>query len=254
MSNDRPAYSRIYWSVMDDDKFDGIREDVRLFGAWSLLLIVADMAYPSPAFLPPTVSRSILNRLQEAELVDILPGHRYRIHGLAAERERRSGSARVGGLASARSRLGGTVAEQTSNERSTDAEQTANIGRGRDEDETSRGTDTARATDPADVYWTLTGRYPTDKVLGWLDDLSLSYGPEAVVRAVATAHAQDRNASTLLGRSQDLLRSEARALSLKEQASVRAKLKERRAAPVEAVDQEAIRAEIRRLMEPGAAA
>jgi hypothetical protein len=74
---------------MEDPKFDGIREDCRLFGAWSLLLIAADMAHPSPAYLIPTVPKSAVAKLAEAGLIDILQGHRYRIHGLDAERERR---------------------------------------------------------------------------------------------------------------------------------------------------------------------
>lgn len=87
--SERAPYSRTYWSVMEDPKFDGIREDCRLFGAWSLLLIAADMAHPSPAYLLPTVPRSAVVRLTEAGLIDLLDGHRYRIHGLDAERERR---------------------------------------------------------------------------------------------------------------------------------------------------------------------
>jgi hypothetical protein len=83
-------YSRVYWSVMDDPKFDGIREDMRLFGSWSLLLVVADMAHPAPAFVPPMVPKSAVARLSEAGLIDLLGGQRYRIHGLASEREKRS--------------------------------------------------------------------------------------------------------------------------------------------------------------------
>lgn len=108
-------------------------------------------------------------------------------------------------------------------------------------------------TDPADVYWTLTGRYPNDKVLGWVDDLSASYGPEAVVRAVSQAHQLDRSSATLLGRTTDLLRAEARALDLKEQARVRAAFKERRAAPRVEVDPAAVQAEIQKILRGEAA-
>jgi hypothetical protein len=87
-------YSRVYWSVMDDPKFDGIREDVRLFGSWSLMLVVADMAWPAPAFVPPTVPKACAVRLGAVHLIDLLDGHRYRVHGLDAERDKRSHSAR----------------------------------------------------------------------------------------------------------------------------------------------------------------
>lgn len=87
--SERAPYSRVYWSIMDDAKFDGIREDVRLFGSWSLLLVVADMAHPVPAYLPRTVPKAAIVRLSDCGLIDLLDGHRYRIHGLDAERTRR---------------------------------------------------------------------------------------------------------------------------------------------------------------------
>jgi hypothetical protein len=87
-------YSRIYWSVMSDEKFDGIRDDVRLFGSWSLLLVVADMAWPAPAYVPPVVPRAAIARLSDCGLIDLLDRHRYRVHGLDKERDKRSQSAR----------------------------------------------------------------------------------------------------------------------------------------------------------------
>jgi hypothetical protein len=94
--SDRAPYSRVYWSVMEDAKFDGIREDVRHFGAWSLLLIVADMAWPAPAYVPQLIPRASLKALTEAGLVDPLSGGRFRIHGLDAERGRRRDAAQTG--------------------------------------------------------------------------------------------------------------------------------------------------------------
>lgn len=108
--------------------------------------------------------------------------------------------------------------------------------------------------DPADVYWSLTGRYPTDKVLSWVDDLAAKYGSAETIRALAGAHQQDGHTNTLLGRAQDVLRAEARALDRKEQEDERRRLREKRAVPRVAVDRDAVNAEIRRLMQPGAAA
>jgi hypothetical protein len=87
--SERAPYSRVYWEILHDPKFDGIRHDCRLIGAWLLLLLQADAAWPQPAYIPPTVSRSSYRRLVEATLVDDLSGHLYRIHGLEAERLRR---------------------------------------------------------------------------------------------------------------------------------------------------------------------
>ena len=91
--SERAPYSRVYWSIMDDPKFDGIRDDCRVMGAWLLLLVQADMSHPAPAHLPRTVPSAATKRLGEAGLIDILTGHRYRIRGLDAERERRKSAA-----------------------------------------------------------------------------------------------------------------------------------------------------------------
>lgn len=85
-----PPHSRIYWEVMDDPKFDGVRDDMRLMGAWVSLLLVADRAFPQTAYIPSVVPMSAFRKLVAAALVDELPGHRYQIHGLPAERARRS--------------------------------------------------------------------------------------------------------------------------------------------------------------------
>lgn len=93
--SERAPYSRVYWSVMDDPKFDGIRENPKHIGSWCLLLIVADMAHPAPAFAPANVPKSSMTALIDAGLVDPLSGGRFRIHGLDAERGRRSEAGRT---------------------------------------------------------------------------------------------------------------------------------------------------------------
>ena len=92
--SERAPYSRVYWSVMDDPKFDGIRENARHLGSWLLLLIVADMAYPAPAFVPSTVPKASLRVLTECGLIDAMSGGRFRVHGLASERGMRSDTGR----------------------------------------------------------------------------------------------------------------------------------------------------------------
>ena len=235
------AYARRYHEVMDDPKFDGIREDVRLFGSWALLLLVADMSYPAPAFVPPTVPRSALRRLIEAELVDELPGHRFRIHGLEAERMRRTVSARAGGLASGRSRS----VERPLNDRSLGERTETNLAE-QSRAEQSRAEQNAH--DPADTYWSLTGRYPTDRTLGWIDDLARQYGAPAVDMALGATHEQDPTTSTLLGRVTDRLKRDARKLDLEERAAEEARIAEKRrsltplrAAPADVSPEEAAR-------------
>lgn len=102
--------------------------------------------------------------------------------------------------------------------------------------------------DPADAYWSMSGRYPTGKPLGWIDDLTREFGPVPVIRAMAQAHQVDGTVSTLLGRTQDLLRRDARALDLKAQAEQRRLIAERRAAPRSEPDAAAVAAELRRML------
>lgn len=194
--SDRP-YSRLYWSVMDDDKFDGIREDMRHFGTWSLLLMVADMAWPAPAFLPPAPKASV-TALVEAGLVDILSGGRYRVHGLDAERGRRSESARAAGLSSARSRGFGTAVEQPLNDRSntrSTASQLAEPSRELAENEPSQADD----RDALDRFYELTGWNPW--TLDWrreeLVALQNDYGVPATIAALDAEWSANKDKKTL---------------------------------------------------------
>jgi hypothetical protein len=90
---DKP-YSRIYHSIVDDPKFATIYGDDRKLATWLRLLICADQTYPASAPIPAGTNRSALAALVDVGLVDLGTASRYRIHGLASEREMRSESAR----------------------------------------------------------------------------------------------------------------------------------------------------------------
>lgn len=162
--SERAPYSRVYWSVMDDPKFDGIRNDVRLFGSWSLLLVVADMAHPVPAFVPRTIPKAAVTKLSEVGLIDLLDGHRYRIHGLDAERERRRASATTRGPSGDRP---GTTRDPLGQQ--DEAEQR----RGKDETETrhTRG-DPDEDRPDLEAYLLINRRAPTAKQRKLLDEIA----------------------------------------------------------------------------------
>lgn len=86
---ERAAYSRVYWSIVDDPKFVSVYDSDANLAAWLRLLLIADQAHPASAHLPSNVRKSAVTELARVELIDLLPGHRYRVHGLDAERERR---------------------------------------------------------------------------------------------------------------------------------------------------------------------
>jgi len=111
-------YTRVYHSIVDDPKFADVYDDDRRLATWLRLLLVADQAYPSSAYIPVGTNRAAVAALAAAGLIDLGTGSRYRLHGLAVERGRRSEAARVGGLASGRSR----AVQRLFNERSNDVE------------------------------------------------------------------------------------------------------------------------------------
>ena len=89
--SERP-YSRVYHSIVDDPMFETVYKDREALGQWLQMLLVADAMYPTSAPLPRK-NRAVTSLLL-AGLVVELPGNRYTIRGLRAERERRSASAR----------------------------------------------------------------------------------------------------------------------------------------------------------------
>lgn len=87
-------YVRVYYRIIDDPKFEGVYDHDAALAAWLRLLLAADAMYPAPATLPRSVKPAALKRLTDAGLVDLLPGDRFRLHGLRGERERRQDQAR----------------------------------------------------------------------------------------------------------------------------------------------------------------
>ena len=218
MSDDR--YARVRFSIMEDPKFDGIREDPALLGAWTLCLVVAEMAWPSPAFPPPWVDSEAFAVLVDHGLVDTTPNGCYRIHGLDAERSKRTEQARTASNARwTADRNAASNAPAFGPRMPSKAKQSI-------EEQSSAD---ARPTDPADAYWTLTGKYPTDKTLAWIDDLAGRYGADAVSWQMAHQHTLDGSCQTLLGRVRDALKRESRQLDRAEQEDEQARLREKRA-------------------------
>jgi hypothetical protein len=106
-------YSRVYWRFQDE--FPDVYADDRALALWLRLLILADGSYPAAAALPRKVDDDVLAVLVSAELLTLIPGDRYRVRGLDAERERRAEHGRTGGLASANARR--TIVEPSLNGR-----------------------------------------------------------------------------------------------------------------------------------------
>jgi hypothetical protein len=91
---DLGPYARLYLCIPDDPKFAEVYDDDHHFAAYCRLLMIAEGPWPASAHLPITAQRESVEKLAAVGLIDLQPGSRYRVHGLDAERHRRSESAR----------------------------------------------------------------------------------------------------------------------------------------------------------------
>lgn len=89
MPDDR-KYSRVYHDAPSDQRFENVWTSDPCLALWLRLLVVADGTWPAPAPVPRSAKPKPLAQLVAAGLVELVPGDLYRIHGMNAERSRRS--------------------------------------------------------------------------------------------------------------------------------------------------------------------
>lgn len=90
------GYVRVYHTIVDDERFADVYHDSGRLGAWLQLLLLADAMYPASAPLPAYVSRRHVAHLAQCGLIELADHGQYRVHGLAAERHKRSQVGRTG--------------------------------------------------------------------------------------------------------------------------------------------------------------
>lgn len=95
MTAQADPYVRVYYRIIDDPRFESVYDDDRLLATWLRLLLTADATYPAPAPIPANVNRRAFGQLVQVGLIEATTAHRYRVHGLTAEREKRSDAARA---------------------------------------------------------------------------------------------------------------------------------------------------------------
>jgi hypothetical protein len=117
MTAQSDPYVRVYYRIRDDERFIGVYRDDAALALWLRLLLLADAMYPTSAPIPRGVRKAALDTLVRAGLVELVPDDCYRIHGLAAERERQSQRGRAG--ASARWSERDAIASLTHSDRTT---------------------------------------------------------------------------------------------------------------------------------------
>lgn len=219
-------YARIYYDDLERE-YPEVWRDPVLRGDYTLLLAVADRAWPASPEVPRMARPKAVRRLGELGLILLEPPYHYRCRGMDKHREqRRQQAAHAARTRHADSSAGSSAASSAN--RSATASDGFLPSRAEPNQAEPSPPD---ARDPAEAYWSLTGRFPTDKPLAWIDDMTRKYGAEAVIRALVKEHTADRSAASLLGRVQDVLRAEARQLDRKEREDEQARLAEKRARP-----------------------
>lgn len=126
--SERAPYSRVYWTVRNDPRLEGIYSDDHHWAAWNRLLLAADMAWPAPADLPANIRRASLRALEAAGVIEVMPGGLFCFHGLDTERGRR----REAAAASAAHRMHtgrAPNADRTVTERNPDASLASRVSR-----------------------------------------------------------------------------------------------------------------------------
>lgn len=215
--SERAPYSRVYWSVIDDPKFDSVYDDDRKLATWLRLLIIADQSHPASANIPAGTHRASVAALAKCGLIDLGTSSRYRVHGLDAERDRRRQAASSRGPNGTR-----TVPERVSlpnpngfrttglrqDEQETRQDKTSN-GSARD-DPTESSEPSALDFDALDVYHELTmfrpwGQWSGDEIKVAMRD----YGGAVVETAIRAEHAADAQRDTLWKRTKTRLAKDA---------------------------------------------
>ena len=214
MPDDR-RHIRIYYSIIDDAKFDDIRGDDHHFSTWVRLLMAADSVWPASADLPATARKSSIAALEAAGIIDLMKGSRFRIHGLDAERERRSAQPTQAARTrwqnadalrsdSGRTALAGTPAMRTEHSNSRAEEEHSNSGNGYPTDD---------ARDSQDRYYELTLYRPWGI---WSGDALLAaerdYGRAETIAALDLEWSVSSVKKTILSRVQARLARDADAI------------------------------------------
>jgi hypothetical protein len=188
---DESRYVRVYYSILEDPKFTGVFCDDAALGLWLRLLLNADASWPAPAMLPRRCSEESLKALTDAGIIDLLPNDLYRVHGLDAERGRRSAAGRAGAAAlhsqrASQSDRSATAERPQSDRRATavrpqsdrSAEPVPSKAEQEQEHKQSKSTNArARAREMRDWPPTEDASLPTKEALDWLAVRSIYVNP-----------------------------------------------------------------------------
>jgi hypothetical protein len=208
MSGQSDAYVRVYYSIIDDPKFAEIWGHHARMGAWLHCLLIADALWPASAPLPK-LSKDEHAALTTAGLIECDGKGQFRVHGLDAERGRRSDIGRANVESRWYGRSTAVVQPQYSgNTNPILAEPSLDET---SQDEPSRAL-TAPETGP-DVWEWVTMRRPSraaqPDLWAWLTRLCEEYGVVRLWEVMRVCAAQDASRKTLVSRTEAVLSRDA---------------------------------------------
>lgn len=222
MTAQKDPYVRVYYSIKADAKFVGIYRDDRALGCWLRLLLTADASHPAPAEFPMGTDMETVDRLVAAGLVDLVGDGCYTIHGLHAERSKRSTDARTAANArwSDAPAMRPHAPAMRPHVHGVDDECDSMCTPMRNDASPIRSAPLLSApsnSDPSisapadalDTYYRLTGSWPSAKVIPWINQMASNHGEDAVSKALAATWTEDPDRATLMSRCRDRLEREA---------------------------------------------
>lgn len=197
MTAQQDPYVRVYYRVIDDPKFAGVFDDDARLACWLRLLLVADGTWPAPAPIPANVRRAPFQHLVDVGLVDVLPGGRYRIHGMDSERgERRARAQKAANTRHSGSSAGAMQAHSGSTAGAKRRADDTNMHSAPIRSEPNHSEPAKRARAGSDGAWDvalliseLTGYTPSPKVTEDIRADVANVGVERVAAAVRETHA-----------------------------------------------------------------
>jgi hypothetical protein len=203
MTAQENPFVRVYYSIIDDEKFATVYADDRRLATWLRLLIAADAMYPAPAPVPRACHAPTLAHLVGLRLVELVGAEHFRVVGLAKER-----SGRYAGGRGRKQYPSDTNSESESGSESGGTPVRRNLTR---PDQTSQSRpDQTDDADALDTYHELTGWRPWGQFSGdALKGAIRDYTDAATSAALRAEAAVDGDRGTLLKRALTRLAREA---------------------------------------------
>jgi hypothetical protein len=195
MSQAEP-FARVYYTIVADERFTDIYPNDAHLATWLRMLLVAEGTYPAPAPITRKTNPKSLKALVDCGLIELVGDDHYRVHGMRAEREKRSKSAsdaawvRWSGIAPADANA--LLAQRDAQSESKAFSMLASQPASRDEtDETSQPSQ-SRYEPAIDAYQKVFINV-SPNALRFIDELIGEFGQSAVAQAIGQEAVRGRD-------------------------------------------------------------